>query len=92
MDEAARFAQRGRASDTSIDGKFGGSYLGPEEASVWEVLRKEVLNFEERAFALVAMRYQPSIGGEVNRGFTVPYCSVAEMCSALKEIAQARWG
>ena len=35
------------------------------------MLKTDGLNFEERAFPLVAIRYQPSIGGEVNSDFSV---------------------
>lgn len=42
-------------------------YLGPKAVLVWEVLREDVLNFEERASPLVAMRFQPSISGEVGQ-------------------------
>lgn len=46
-------------------------YLEPTELSVGEVLKTDGLDFEERAFPLVAIRYQPSIGGEVNSDFSV---------------------
>lgn len=51
-----------------------------------EVLRKDVLDFEERAFPLVAMRFQPSIGGEVNQRLHCLISRSGKACVPSREV------